>query len=205
MDLTKIYKSFDEIPLYNFDKIDVTGDLMWLYEDFNGRQPKVDTTDLEAVYDVIFNEHFEYLEDRSIINKIQKMAQKDALELKYNAVLGLIHRIALGFTPEEQETRVLFLQQLKKWRYEIPIINSYKKDLAECKRIKQSLESIKIKIALIDSELKKQSTGESVSLQKQLIIVSQGLQLGYRINPKETTLKEWDEMLKLLQETQKAA
>ena len=45
IDTDKVYRSIEELPLYNFNKIEVTGDLMWLYKDFNGRQPKLDVTD----------------------------------------------------------------------------------------------------------------------------------------------------------------
>jgi hypothetical protein len=198
MDLTKFYINIDELPLYNFDKIETTNDLMWLYEDFNGRQPKADTTELNPIYEEIINQYFKAFNDTSLIPKYQKVARRDFLVLKYNIVLGIANRIVKGFTntTESQETRAKFIEVLKKYSYNIPLINSAENDVKESIKIVEKLKSLNMQIILLEKELQKTQKTESVNLQQQMILVSKNLELGYKINAKETTVKEWIELIK---------
>lgn len=206
MDLTKIYRDIGDLPLYNFDKIDTTGDLMWLYEDFNGRQPKTDTSELKPIYENIFNQYFEALEDRSIELRIQKEAKIQQLAMKIEIVTRLIQRVYLGFgsSYEQQKQRAEILEQLKKWGYEIPIMNTAYDDMLACEKIAQRLKSVNNQIAIIQNELKSQKKGDSVKLQKQMYIVSKALFNGVPIKPKEVSVAWWIEAIKDLQHLQES-
>ena len=202
IDTDKIYRSIEELPLYNFNKIEVTGDLMWLYKDFNGRKPKLDVTDLSDVYESIFEEYFTAIGDRSLINRLQKMARKNNLEMKHDIVLGLIIRFMQGFEPTEdgQKMRFSFIETLEKWGYKIKKIGNFESDLKECETILNKLKSVKIQIALLQNELKQEDRRKTLSLEKQMILVSQNLQLAYVINPKKISTKYWCELLNILKE-----
>lgn len=206
MDLTKIYRDIEDLPLYNFDKIDTTGDLMWLYEDFNGRQPKTDTSDLKPIYDNIFNQYFEALEDRSVQLRIQKEAKIQQLAMKIEIVTRLVQRIYLGFgsSEEQQKNRASILEQLKNWGYEIPLMNTAYDDALACEKIMQRLKSVNNQIAIIQNEIKNDKGGQSVKLQKQMYIVSKALFNGVPIKPKEVSVAWWIEAIKDLQHLQES-
>lgn len=210
MDLTKIYTSIEDLPLYNFDKIDTTGDLMWLYEDFNGRQPKVDVTDLKPIYDEIFNEFFVALSDPETELRIQKEAKIQTLILKYDTVSMLIHRIAMGFESDlkAQQMRKQFIDRLLKYRYKIVEteydLNTHYDDLIACKKIANSLESVKTQITLIQNQLKQYKNTQSVKMQRQMFIVSKHLFNGVPIKPKDVSVAWWVEALKDLKQLQES-
>lgn len=210
MDFTKIYTSIEDLPLYNFDKIDTTGDLMWLYEDFNGRQPKTDITNLKPIYDEIFNEFFAALSDPETELRIQKEAKIQTLILKYDTVSMLIHRIAMGFESDlkAQQMRKEFIARLLKYRYKIVEteydLNTHYDDLIACKKIANSLESVKTQITLIQNQLKQYKNTQSVKMQRQLFIVSKHLFNGVPIKPKEVSVAWWVEALKDLKQLQEA-
>lgn len=202
IDTDKVYRSIEDLPLYNFNKIEVTGDLMWLYEDFNGRQPKLNVTGLRDVYEIIFDEYFTAIGDISLVNRLQKTARKHNLEMKHDIVLGLVKRFSKGFEPTEegQKMRFEFIETLAKLGYKIPKIGNYESDLKECETIINKLKSVKIQIALLQNELKHEDSSKTLSLERQMILVSQNLQLGYAINPKKISTKFWCELLNLLKE-----
>lgn len=210
MDLTKIYTSIEDLPLYNFDKIDTTGDLMWLYEDFNGRQPKTDVTTLKPVYDEIFNEFFVALSDPETEMRIQKESRIQVLISKHDTVSMLIHRVAMGFEGDvkSQQMRKEFISRLLEYRYKIVEtendFNTHYDDLIACQKIAASLESVKTQITLIENQLKQYKNTQSVKMQRQVFIVSKHLFNGVPIKPKEVSVAWWVEALKDLKQLQES-
>ena len=211
MDYKKIYTDIEDLPLYNFDKIDTTGDLMWLYEDFNGRQAKIDTTDLKPIYDNIFNQYFIALDDKSIELRIQKEAKIQILMLKYNTVVSILNRISLGFESDAKgmELRGEYLKRLRAYKYDIVEtqydFNTHYDDIVACQKVAKKLDNINVQIAIIRNELKKYQSTQTVRMQKQLYVVSKTLFNGVPIKPKEVSTAWWVEALidmRNLQESQ---
>lgn len=204
MKLTKTqhYESIETLPLYNFDKYRTSSDLNWFIIDYDGRQKKKSIEDLQPIEKTILDEYFKAIDDRSFTNRLQKMCEIESLKLKYYVVKSLINRMCLGFGDEEMETRLVFIKELAKHGFKMSEINTIDGDGVELQRLLAGVEGLKTRMSLIEIELKKDEKTVSTSLTKQLIIVQMGLQIN-RINAKETTVLEWIEMCKLLEEKSK--
>jgi hypothetical protein len=197
------YDSIETLPLYNFDKYRNTKDLNWFIEGFDGRQPKEANEKLQEIEKAILDEYFKAIDDRSFTNRLQKWAEIDSLKLKYSVVKSLIARMWMGFDNSQMDIRLLFIKQLALHGFKMPEINTIEGDSEELIRLNLACEGLKTRIALIDLELNKDAKKESVSLTRQLQMVTLGLQYPYRLNPKEITLLEWIEMCKILEEKTK--
>jgi hypothetical protein len=203
MKLTKqeYYKSIENLPLYNWDKYLSTKDLNWFIIGFDGRQTKIVNDDLIQIEIGLQDEYFTAIKDRAFVLKLHKWAKIDALSVKYNIIIALIKRMKVGFI--DTEIRYLFVEQLILHGFPMPKINTFAGDLEELNRISEEVGGIKNQIILLQNELKSEGKKETTSLQKQLLIVSMALNLGYRLNPKEITTLEWVEMCKLMIEKSK--
>jgi len=205
MKLTKpqYYDTIETLPLYNFDKYRTATDLNWFVVGYDGRQTKLKSELLQPIEKVILDEYFKAIDDRSFTNRLQKWCEIETLKLKYHVVKSLINRMWLGFGDKEMETRLIFVRELARHGFKMSEINTVDGDAVELQRLNTGCEGIKTRISLIEIELKKDATIESVSLAKQLQIATIGLQYPYRLNPKEITLLEWIEISKLLEEKAK--
>jgi hypothetical protein len=200
---TLYHESIETLPLYNFDKYRNTKDLNWFIEGYDGRKKKEVNENLLELEKIILDEYFKAIDDRSFTNRLQKWGEVDNLKLKYTVVKSLIARMWLGFANNQMDIRLLFIQQLSLHGFKMPEINTIDGDAEELIRLNLACEGLKTRIALIDLELNKDAKKESVSLAKQLQIVTLGLQYPYRLNPKEITVLEWIEITKLLEEKSK--
>lgn len=195
------YDSIEDLTLYRWDKYCQTKDNNWFLIDHDGRQKKIEG--LKEIEDSLIEQYFKAIDDRSFSLKIQKWAKIDFLRTKYIVVDSLLNRMWLGFSNDQMDTRLSFIQELKKWGFKFPELNSIVDDGLLIVEFRKSLEGIKTQIAMLSDELKDDGKKESHSLQKQLQIATLGLQYPYRLNPKEITLSEWIEICKLLQEKSK--
>lgn len=199
------YSTIEDLILYRWDKYTQTKDNNWFLVDYDGRQKKIDSNELKAVEESLQDQYFKAIDDIAFKNKIHKWAQIDYLKLKYNTVDSLLNCMWMGFgnDKKEQEQRYLIIQQLKKWGFKFPELNSNFADRELIVNFRTALEGIKTQIAIISNELKDDGKKESHSLAKQLQIATIGLQYPYRLNPKEITVSEWIEICKLLNEKSK--
>lgn len=201
--MIEYYNSLDECPLYNWDRYLATNCDNWFIKGFDGRQKVIENAELTDLAVRLQDDYFKAINDASFVMKLRKWATIEALNTKYNALISIINRIKLGFTIEQQEVRAKYIDALSKAGFKMPIMNNYEGDLIELEKIYNKVQAIKSQITLIQNELKEEGHQEKQSLQKQLLIISQGLQLGYRLNPKEINVIEWIEMTKLLNEKSK--
>jgi hypothetical protein len=198
-----LYTSIENLPLYNFDKYRNTQDLNWFIEGFDGRQKKIDDPQLKEVEKAILDEYFKAIDDRSFTNKLQKSARIEELKTKYFIVKSLINRLWIGFGKDQSETRYQMIKELERHGFKMPLINTLSGDKEECLRLNTACEGLKTKIGILQNELNKERKIESISLMKQIQIATIGLQYPQRINPKQTTVEEWIEICKLLEEKTK--
>ena len=174
--------------------------LNWLIIDFNGRQTKVDNEELTALEGKLQEEYFKAVDDRTFTKKLQKWAKIDNLRTKYNIIAMLCKRLWLGFGDMQMELRNQYIEIINKFGFNMPLINTVEGDAEEIALITQAMQNIKTQIEMLESELKTDEKKQTYSLNKQMVLVSLGLGLAYKIDSKHTTVSEWIELCKLLEE-----
>ena len=198
--MIEYYDSIEVLPLYNWDKYTTTRDNNWLIIDFNGRQPKIDNEELTALEGKLQEEYFKAVDDRTFVKKLQKWAKIDNLRTRYNVIAMLCQRLWLGFGDMQMELRQNYIEIINKFGFNMPLINTVEGDAEEIALITQSMQNIKTQIEMLESELKTDEKKQTYSLNKQMVLVSLGLGLAYKIDAKQTTVSEWIELCKLLEE-----
>jgi hypothetical protein len=198
--MTEYYDSIEVLPLYNWDRYTTTRDNNWLIIDFNGRQPKIDNEELTALEGKLQEEYFKAVDDRTFVKKLQKWAKIDNLRTRYNVIAMLCQRLWLGFGDMQMELRQNYIEIINKFGFNMPLINTVEGDAEEIALITQSMQNIKTQIEMLESELKTDEKKQTYSLNKQMVLVSLGLGLAYKIDAKQTTVSEWIELCKLLEE-----
>lgn len=198
--MIEYYDSIEILPLYNWDKYTTTRDNNWLIVDFNGRQPKTANDDLTALESKLQEEYFKAVDDRTFVKKLQKWAKIDNLRTRYNVIAMLCQRLWLGFGDMQMELRQQYIEIVNKFGFNMPLINTVEGDAEEIALITNSMQNIKTQIEMLESELKTDEKKQTYSLNKQMVLVSLGLGLAYKIDSKQTTVSEWVELTKLLEE-----
>ena len=198
--MIEYYDSIEVLPLYNWDKYTTTRDNNWLIIGFNGRQTKIDNDELTALEGKLQEEYFKAVDDRTFTKKLQKWAKIDNLRTRYNVIALLCKRLWLGFGDMQMELRQQYIEIINKFGFNMPIINTVEGDAEEIALITQAMQNIKTQIEMLESELKTDDKKQTYSLNKQMVLVGLSLGLPYKINPKETTVMEWVELCKLLEE-----
>ena len=201
----ELFQSIDDMWLYNFDQYRKTNDNNWFIKGYDGRQTKVDSATIRPTELRINDEYYRETDDRAFQTMIQRLAKINLLQSKYVIVYDLTERMIMGFGASEQQqnTRYLYIQQIKSHGYKMQFIADPIEDLESVSIIRSQLQGIKTKIAILKDELQKEGNSQSMSLQKQLLIMESALNLHREINPKKTTIKQWIEMGKLMTEKSK--
>lgn len=201
------YDSIEDLSLYRWDKFTQTKDNNWFLVDYNGRQTKLEPEILKEVENSLIDQYFKAVDDRSFSNKMQKWGKIDWLKAKYqicNVLLDNLYNSVISETNEySSEQRFLYINELKKWRLNFPILNSVYDDLALINEYKSALEGLKTEIAIINKELISDAKEDSNSLIKQLQIATISLGYSYRLDPKQISVAEWIEICKLVQDKAK--
>jgi hypothetical protein len=198
--MIEYYDSIEVLPLYNWDRYTTTRDNNWLIVYFNGRQPKIDNEELTALESKLQEEYFKAVDDRTFVKKLQKWAKIDNLRTRYNVIAMLCQRLWLGFGNMQMELRQNYIEIINKFGFNMPLINTVEGDAEEIALITQSMQNIKTQIEMLESELKTDEKKQTYSLNKQMVLVSLGLGLAYKIDAKQTTVSEWIELCHLLEE-----
>lgn len=198
--MIEYYDTLEVLPLYNWDKYTTTRDNNWLIIGFNGRQTKVANDDLTSLESKLQEEYFKAVDDRTFVKKLQKWAKIDNLQTRYNVIAMLCKRLWLGFGDMQMELRQQYIEIINKFGFNMPLINTVEGDAEEIALITQAMQNIKTQIEMLESELKTDEKSKPISLNKQMVLVGLGLGLPYKINSKETTVIEWLELCKLLEE-----
>ena len=187
----KFYKTCKEMSLYNFTQYLESNDLKWF-----SYKLKTYKQSNEIMVN-FFTEYIELTKNIKMTNRFVKMHKMMKIDIKYRSVILLLKDIYSNGLKEEQIQESI--EELRKWKYKI-----YKeKDLfLQLDAIYNRVQNLKTQYELLKLDLEKEDKKEVISIEKQLIIVSKGLELGYRIDPKETTVFEWHEYQELLKERQ---
>jgi hypothetical protein len=193
-----IYESLDDLPLYCWDKYMTQDNDNWLINGFDGRQSIIKDDKLTETATRLKDEYFSIAGGDMFVSKLQKGAKRDYLILKYDTIKNLLELLMHDAVINNAETRLFCIQQLRKFGITIPEINSYEGDVEAINGAISSMDGIVTQINILNDDLKRDEVKSN--LNKELILVSIGLELGYRIDPKVTSVSEWLEMINLLKE-----
>lgn len=198
----KTYNTIHTLPLFNFDRYLATKDVNWFLIDYDGRQKRKESDQLNKLESEIMEEYYVELDDKQFEAQIKKWAKIDDLQLKYNTINSVIVGFAYGFqnTIQGQELRMKYIELLAKYRIKIPIMNSPSGDNEELLKVKSQLENIRTQIKMIQDELQVDGKAQKHNLYKQLRIVSLALGQKDVANPKEITVAQWIADCKLAKE-----
>ncbi len=194
----KYYETLDDCPLYNWDKFISQDNDNWFLVGFDGRQPIVKDEKLIELAIKLKDEYFSIAGGDMFEKKLIKSAKRDYLILKYDTIKHILELMMNESVIDNSEIRYFCIQQLKKFGYKIPEINTYEGDVEEINNIINGLDGLVTQINIMNDDLKTETSKSN--LNKELILVSMGLELGYRIDPKVTSVSEWLEMINLLKE-----
>jgi len=194
----KFYDSLDDIPLFSWDKFMTQDNDNWLIQGFDGRQPIVKDDKLTEIAIKLKDEYFDIAGGDMFVQKLQKGAKRDYLLLKYDTIKHLLELFMNDAVINNAETRLFCIQQLRKFGYDLPEINDYEGDVIANNGVISSMDGIITQIHIINDDLKRETAKSN--LNKELILVSMGLELGYRLNAKAISVTEWLEYVNLLKE-----
>lgn len=205
LSINDAFQSIEDMPLYNFFQYRKTQDLNWFLASYSGKETKLDAALLKPIEEKINEEYYQATNDRSFQSMIQRFAKINSLQVKHYVVSKLIEVMCEGFGPDEaqQLIRYRFIEELKLHGFKMEFMASPEEDLIALQSISSQLQGIKTKIKILEQEMKTEGSKESVSLQKQLLIVGMSLGMNYKIDAKTTTVMEWVEMTKMLEEKSK--
>jgi hypothetical protein len=198
--MIEYYDSIEVLPLYNWDRYTTTRDNNWFIIDFNGRQPKVSNDELIALETKLQEEYFKAVDDRTFVKKLYKWGKIDNLTTRYNTIAMIVQRMSYGFTDSQMDLRAEYINLLNKFGFNMPLINTEEGDMDEITNALHLAGNIKTQIEMLESELKNDEKKQTFSLNKQMVLVSLGLGLAYKIDAKQTSVSEWIELCKLLEE-----
>lgn len=185
----KMFTSCKEMPLYNFKMYLDTQDLIWFSKD--GKR----YDELNVAMTDFFDEYIDLTNNQKVRLRFVKMQKMMKLDIKYMGVNLLIRAIRNHkLSKKELEENIA---SLRLWGYKI-----YKElDLfQQLDKIENRVKNLRTQYEMLQIEIEKDDKEESTSLERQLIIVSKGLELGYKIDLKTTTVYEWHEYQQILKE-----
>lgn len=186
---TKSYSYFttEEISLYNWSKYLETQDLKYFNSELE------DTKDNKDAMYAVFGEYLELTENRTVTARFGKMHKIMKLQSKYETVSLLLKAIYNYKKEYGMEQFNEFVEQLAKWNYKI---DKNKDVFKQIETISARIQGIKTQIELLEIDLKKEDNKEVSNIDSDIITVGRMLELKYKIDKKETTLKEWIELCK---------
>lgn len=190
----ELYASIDTLLLYNWDRYLATKDNNWFIIGYDGRQTKIKSEVLTHLEATIQDEYFKEINDNDFTKKLQKWAKIDNLTTKYNYISSVLQTMWLGFSDNEMELRLKYVEMLGKWGFTMSKVNTIDGDSVELTRINQELQGVKTQIKMLQDELQVDGVQENKSLGLQLKIMTKALGFTVALNAKELTVKEWVEL-----------
>jgi len=197
---TEYLNSLDLVSAWNWNKLQEENDVNWLRDGFDGRQKRIKDVRLDEIRKKLEDEAFALMADDKFNDILQKrMLIYDYAE-RYDVVKTILQRMWMGFSNDQMESRLIFIQKLSKLGFKIPELNNVMQDKADLERYFQQVEGIKTKILLLIDEIKADGKKITRSLNKDIIIVCQILNRDYH-DPKVISQAYWIEMQKTAHET----
>lgn len=196
----QLYESLEDLPLYNWSKMQEKNDINWLRIDFDGRQKKIENKEsllkLEELKKRLEDEFFLIWDDDKFKETLQKRHEIKYYIGLYEVVDATLNRIEAGYVNQQMESRLISIRKLKQLRYIMPELNSVEGDRIEIKRLRQQNDGIKTKIQLLAGDIETEGKKVTRRLNTELAGVSKTLELGYAIDAKTITVADWIDLQK---------
>jgi len=184
------YDSTEVMPLHNWVKYFETNDLTY----FN-KERKEHQNNYECMTSV-FNDYIKITDNHDFYLRFAKIHKILRLRTKYNCVTLIANSLLNYHSKMDLSVFNDMIKELEKWHYKI---DKSKDVFTQIEKILKRARGINTEVKLLEIELKKSDNEEASSIEKQLILVSRGLELGYRLDATEISLKTWVEMQKILE------
>lgn len=179
------YDDCEKMPLYNFYKYIETQDLRWFTSEF------VESDELPLVIEKFYNDYIALSKNQSIQNRFSTMFEIMRLENKYRSVYSICTAICNYDVRLGNELLYQLTDLLEKWHYKI----SKEKELfSQIDAILNRIKGIKTRIEVLTDKLKTEDKHEVQSVRSQLLDLERALDLKYRLDPKEISVKEYIEL-----------
>lgn len=182
-----IYRTCEEMPLWNFSKYLKTNDLKYFTKELK------EAKGLEEVMISFFDEYValsgssEATERLRIMNEIMRLSNKyDTVKLAITGIYA--YDVRLG-----EDILLGHIDILENFNYKI---DRNKPLFEQIEKVNTRIEGIKTKIELLKPDSESQNEKEAQTIESQIITVTRILMLPFRIDQKNTTVSEWVEMQK---------
>lgn len=205
LNIDDAFESIDELWLHNWKMYLETGDNNWFVDGFTGKEKKIDSKLLTEVENILVDQFCERMDDTGMKTRIRKLAKRNWLQTKYQNIDAILNLLFEGFgvSDTQQECRYNLIVELKQYGLNMDIMATPHEDKIAVNQLCQRIQNLKTQIALLDNELKTDGKKESFNVNRELILIGQALQIGYRLNAKQITAGEYIEMIKLCNEKAK--
>lgn len=184
-----VYLSTKEMTLFEYIQYLNTNDLLWFSNFYSKKYlKKPKNSELEHSMTIIFGEILSITKNYNVVEKFRDTIDLEKFKVKYNDVKRLCHFILHFDIRLGREKLVELVELLRRWKYKI----DDKKDLiTQIEKINNSVENLVTEIKLLEAKLSKVNKEEKKSIESDILDIQLGLELSFKINPKETTLFEW--------------
>jgi len=193
-----LYKSCNDLPIWNFDVIYRTNDFKYLVVDYNGYDDIDIPKGANERWDAIKNEWVELLDDATTAYYYQLVLEVVYLQTRYNVVKQLL-KIMWDREDMDEESMKIYLGALKEWRY---FYNEKATRVVEIDRLLKQLKRSQNKITIKLDELAKMKEeyhlddGDTSTLDKQAVTLEQ-ITGKNNIDTRTTSVSKWVEISKL--------
>jgi len=193
-------ETLEDVTAFSWYKMQEENDVNWLRIGFNGRQSKIKDSKLDEIRKQLEDEAFKLIDNDNFKIILAKRMEINYYNDLYAVVTPILYRMSKGFQNDQTEDRLKYIHILKKLKFKMPEINSYDGDLKEIDRLFQQAQGIKTKIQLLADDIKVEGKKETRSLNKEMMIVGQVLNIGYMLDSKVLSQAYWIELQKLAYE-----
>lgn len=183
-----IFKNCDELPKYNFDKIQENGDLKWLVAGYNGYNDVNLPEDSSERWNEIVREYGEIIGDDKTILRFELLLDIDEAITRLSTVNAIIKRLTYPRVYTNKSLVNEYSFELRKWRF---YLNTSKPIKDELMRMGRQLKAAETKVKLMETQLKKYEVDDSNAIDPlELKVVVQNI-INRNINFKKISVKEW--------------
>lgn len=198
--IQEYYDSLEDLPLFNWSKMQEKNDINWLIIGFDGRQQRIENDELILLKKKLEDEYFLIWDDDTFKTTLEKRNEINYYIGLYENVEAILNRMWLGFHVSQMENRLKYIKQLKALRYVMPEINSLEGDKEYIEKLREQNKGVKTKINILADDIKVDVSKKTRRLNTELSIVSKILELGYAINAKSISVADWIDMQKQAQQ-----
>lgn len=202
-----LYKNVSAISVYNFYMVATKNDFRYLIkgyneEDENSYKKFKDSPKLEVIYENLYVEYIDTIKDVQIFNREKQKLRVEYMQQNYHIAVEILD---LYKDTEEEAVLTLFENSLD---FKFDLSKTIGPQLDACNRfLKLYKNKINVELAKYKSQYEKKIDDEDIdeisilaNLDDQALNIERGLELGYHIDIKKTSLLRWINLRNQLQD-----